>query len=355
MKCVPLVMVVFLVMQAVGAVRAGEKPAAPASATTNGKPDGRVVIVPDAAFAAAPTGHIRSAAASYIESIEMDDVKLTDDQKQAMTEIIQARDQAMTEWHRENAEKLRAASNAMAEASKKQDREGFAKAQKEYQDLYVVMHEIMQRHQMKLQNVLTAEQHANQRDARISRLVKQSAGLVDLTEEQQRLLIARIKDTVAREAFPETAELYEVVQQVLTPAQKTAVARQRLLSLVKGMYARANLTEQQQKQAEAICAELAEEPDAQPVAVFESLKQRMDAVLTAEQKESLKVPAGGPRPPGPPPMPNAPAAGWPVPGPIPRLSEDPTIKELRSEVESLRREVKELRERVDTSTGAEAK
>lgn len=335
-----------LAMTVAGHVLAAEGPAAPGPA----RPDGRVVIFPGQAGAPPGPGQFpggsRSPAAWYIESIERD-VALTDEQKQAMTGIIEARDKAVIEWQRANAERLKAASAAMAEASRSQDREAFVKAQKEYQEQYAAMHEIMKEHQTQLQNVLTAEQQTQQRDARLAYMIRASAGQADLSPEQ----IARVKDLLAPESSPEAAarKVYEVVQQVLTPDQKRTVAKQRAMSYVKGLYMRAMLTEQQQQQAEAICDELAAH-DMTPAEAFRTLKEKVDALLTAEQQETLKTPPGLAQPPTAPAIPGPPPAGWPAPPQSPRPPSDPTIQELRSEVEALRRQVQELKGRLESSS-----
>lgn len=340
---------------------AAEGPANPEAARHNFQPHGQVVIVPGQGFVAGPPGQIpggqlKSPAAWYIESIDKD-VDLTDDQKRTITEIIEARDAAIVEWRKDNSESLAAASAALAEAARSQDRDAAAKAQKEYQDQYVAMHAIMQEYQEKLQNVLTAEQIARQqirrRDALISNMIRSYAGPAILTPEQ----VAGIHDALAAEPSPEAAarRLFEVVQQVLTPEQKTAVAKHRAMHHVKALYARAALTEQQQEQAEAICEELAADPDMPPAEAYPKLKQRIDALLTDEQREAMQASPGLPPPPAVPAIPAAPAAHWPPPQLAPRMAPDPAIQELRSEMQALRREVEALRKLVDRPAEPEPK
>ncbi len=62
-----------------------------------------------------PWGAVKSAAAWYIESIDKI-VGLSDAQKKTITDIIEARDKLMKDWQTQNAEKLKAASNALMEA-----------------------------------------------------------------------------------------------------------------------------------------------------------------------------------------------------------------------------------------------
>lgn len=344
-----------------GQVLATEGPATREAVKNNSRPHGQVVIVPGQGVVAGGPGNVpggphRSAAAWYIDSIEKD-VELTDDQKKAITEIIEARDAAIVEWRKENSEALEAASAALAEAGRSQDRDAFARAQKEYQDHCVPMHEIMQQYQVKLQNVLTAEQLAEQqirrRDAFITNMIGAYAGPASLTAEQ----VASIHDALATEPSPEAAarRLNDVVQQVLTPEQKTAVAKHRAMSHVKAVYARAKLTPPQQEQVEAICEELAADSDMPPAEAYPKLKQRVDALLTDDQKESMKAPPGLTPPPAPPAGPFAPAAHRPVPHIAPPSASDAVIQELRSELRTLRREVEELRSRIDRSAGEERK
>ena len=84
----------------------------------------------------------KSAADWYIESIDKI-VNLTDDQKQAITTIIEARDKAVQDFRTQNAEKLQAATSALMEAYKSKDQDAIAKAAKANQELNAPMYEAM--------------------------------------------------------------------------------------------------------------------------------------------------------------------------------------------------------------------
>ena len=171
----------------------------------------------------------KSAAQWYIESIDKI-VNLTDAQKKAITDIIEARDKAMQQFQTENAEKLKAASGAMMEAYKSKNKEAIEKASKAYQDLYAPMHEAMKKAQKELDDVLTAEQKAT--------------------------------------IFKHRAEMY-----------------------VKSMFARAKLTEEQTAKIQAIIAEMAKQPD---ITVnwqaYSKLAEKINGLLTEEQKAAMKAP-----------------------------------------------------------------
>lgn len=338
---------------------AAEGPAARDAANNTFQPYGQVVIFPGQGVAAGAPGHIpggqlKSAATWYIESIEKD-VDLTDDQKKVITEIIEARDAEIVEWRKDNSHALAAASAALAEAGRNQDRDAFAKAQKDHQDHYVAMHAIMQRYQAKLQNVLTAEQLAQQqtrrRDALITNMIGAYAGPANLTPAQ----VTEIRDALATDPSPEAAarRLHDVVQQILTPSQKTAVAKHHAMIHVKALYARATLTAQQQQQVEAICEAFAADPDLVPAKAYPQLTQRVDALLTDEQKEAMRSPPGTLPPHAVPAISGLPTADRHTPQLGPRIAPDPAIQELRSDMQALRREVESLRKLIGRSAAEE--
>jgi Spy/CpxP family protein refolding chaperone len=98
-----------------------------------------------------------SAAQGYIESIDKI-VHLTDAQKKAITETIEAREKATRELYAQSAEKLKAASAALTEAWKSNDKDAIAKAQKVIEDLYAPMREAMTKSTTALDKILTPQQ-----------------------------------------------------------------------------------------------------------------------------------------------------------------------------------------------------
>ena len=217
----------------------------------------------------------------YIDRI----VKLTDEQKKAMTEIIDARNQAAKEFQTENAHKLRAANAAMIESFRSRDREAIAKAQREYQELYAPMHEMMKKSQSDLTNVMTPEQKAAFRDFQLMTAVRNMVAPVQLSDEQIQQIKANSK---AGDLGGFGGKIYQTVQQVLTPEQKTTIAKHRAMSYVKAAFGHAKLSADQMKQVEAACDELAQNPAFNDGRLYPKLTEKVNALLTDEQKEAMK-------------------------------------------------------------------
>jgi Spy/CpxP family protein refolding chaperone len=237
-------------------------------------------------------------------------VKLTPDQKKAMTEIIEARDRAMRDFQAENAEELKAAGAAMVEAVKSRDKEAIFKAQKTYLELYAPMHEMMKDSQTKLTNVLTPQQKAELHEYQVMTAVKNMIAPVELSDQQIKQVKASCQEGDLN-SFG--GNLYQVIQQVLTPEQKAAIARHRGIGYVRAMFARANLTADQWKQVEAACDELAADlPPLNDAKFYTKLAEKVNGLLTDGQKAAMKKAqrswgrAGGA--PGSP-MPGAPVGG----------------------------------------------
>ena len=76
---------------------------------------------------------------------------------------------------------------------------------------------------------------------------------------------------------------------------------------------------------------------------------------TDEQKEAMQAPPGLTPPPATPALPVAPAVHQPASHMPPRMTSDPAILELRSELQILRREVDTLRKLIDASADKEPK
>jgi Spy/CpxP family protein refolding chaperone len=261
---------------------------------------GGVIVVNAGAGAvanpASPWGAGKSAAAWYIESIDKI-VGLTEAQKKAITEIIEARDKSMKDFQTQSAEKLKAASNAMMEAYKSKNQDDIAKAQKAYQDLYAPMHQIMKKSQADLTNVLTAEQKAKLQESRVMSLVKSLTAPVQLSEEQIKQVKAAagelMKDDDPQGYMKGYGKLNEVIQQILTPEQKATIAKNRAMSSIKARFWAAKLTADQMEQVEAACDELVKDQTIKSEEVYKKLTETVDRLLTDEQKEALKKGRGG--------------------------------------------------------------
>jgi Spy/CpxP family protein refolding chaperone len=245
-----------------------------------------------------------SASGWFIQSLEKA-ITLSDDQKEAMKRIVEARDAESKKFQTENAEKLKAAGAALQEAYKSKDKDAIAKTMKEYQDLYAPFHETMKKSQADLMNVLTADQKAQWGEYQLMGLAKSIATPAELTEDQ----IKKIKESCAEflkadniysNVYSYYAQIAPKVQAVLTDEQKATIAKARALQAVQGRYWMAKLTEDQMYQVKASYDELAKDKTLQPADIQKKLAEKIDGMLTDEQKEAQKkaptftwaVPAG---------------------------------------------------------------
>jgi Spy/CpxP family protein refolding chaperone len=233
----------------------------------------------------------KSAADWYIQSIDKI-VNLTDEQKKTITDIIETRDKSMKEFQAQSADKIKAAGNAMMEAYKSKDKDAISKAQKDYQELYAPMHQIMKKSQADLTNVLTAEQKAKLQESRLMSLVKGLTAPVQLSEEQIKQVKAAagdlMKDDDPQGYMRGYGKLNELIQQILTPEQKATIAKTRAMSSIKFTFGAAKLTADQMEQVEAACDELVKDQTIKSEEVYKKLTETVDRLLTDEQKEALK-------------------------------------------------------------------
>ncbi len=237
---------------------------------------------PGAAFGRGVGG--KSASEYYIESINKV-VPLTPDQQNTMMKIIEARDKSVQEYNAKNADKLKAAQQAMMDAYKSQDKEAIAKSQKENQALYAGTSELYAKAQKELDAVLTPEQKTKRKDAQVAQMIKSLTGGVTLTPEQE----TKIKAVIAEAGGGESRERanYQAVQDVLTAEQKAAITKNRTLSMTKMMFGHANLTADQNKQIETAYDTLVKS-GAKPEEISKKLNDAVNGLLTPEQKETTK-------------------------------------------------------------------
>ena len=198
--------------------RAQLKPLAPQSGQALG---GGVIINNSGGNPGAALGRAggKSASEWYIESINKV-VPLTPDQQNTMMKIIEARDKATQEFNAKNADKMKAAQQAMGDAFKSQDKDAIAKAQKEYQGVFAGTSEIYRKSQKELDDVLTPEQKAKRKDAQVAQLIKSLTGGVTLTPEQETKIKAVIAEAGGGEGEGRERMNYKAVQDILTPEQK---------------------------------------------------------------------------------------------------------------------------------------
>ena len=228
---------------------------------------------------------VKSPAAFFIENTDKV-VNLTEDQKQAITKIFEAREQQTKDFQAKNAEKIKVALAALTEAYKSKDKEAIAKASKVYQELYTPMQETWKKSQADLMKVLTPEQRTKLSEFQLTTSVKAVTTPITLTEEQ----MGRIRAVWKEVQEGELQKYSQVLMEVLTVEQKTAIAKYRLMDAVKGGFRRANLTADQLKAIEATCDELLKgyfklglEPG-----LWGKVAEKVNGLLTAEQKEALK-------------------------------------------------------------------
>jgi Spy/CpxP family protein refolding chaperone len=226
----------------------------------------------------------------YIESIEKI-VPLSDDQKKAISQEFEARGKAIQDFQTQNKEKLQAAGKALVEAIKSQDKEKIAQAQKAYQDLNAPVRELWKKSQKALDDILTPEQRGKVEENRMAAWIKAVTDPVELTPEQMEKARAAYREFTKNGLESAQRGLPGAVDKILTPEQKTTIFKHRAMLYVKNVFARAKLTDEQMKKAEAIVDELAKETDAKtPWAAFGKLQEKIRALLTPEQKEAMKAP-----------------------------------------------------------------
>jgi len=206
-----------------------------------------------------------------------------------MKRIIEARGGQSKKFQTENAEKIKAASAAIQDAYKSKDKDTIAKATKEYTDLYAPFYEAMKKSQADLMNVLTPEQKAQWGEYQLMSSVKAGIAPVELTEDQ----IKKIRESCAElfkadNPFSNYAKVQQKVQEVLTDEQKATIAKNQAIRMVQGRFWMAKLTADQMNQVRAAYDELAKDKDLKPADVQKKLAEKIDGLLTDEQKESMK-------------------------------------------------------------------
>ncbi len=245
----------------------------------------------------------KSAAQWYIESLDPI-VGLTDEQKKAITAVIESRDKTMQEFQGKHAEKLAAASKALGEAYQRSDTEAIAKAQNAYQELYAPFHQAMKDSQRKLDEILTPQQKEKQADHQMAAWIKAMTDPIELSAEQKQKAKAAFRE-MQKTAGDATAggnpsvnnirggfAPQEAILKILTAQQRVALNKHRLGSYVKAMFARVNLTDEQNKKVEALLDKICQDPKlSADWKTYQSVSQKVEELLTAEQKETLKRPA----------------------------------------------------------------
>jgi len=236
----------------------------------------------------------REGASYYIQNMDKA-VSLTDQQKQTIKDIFDAREKAMQDFSTQNADKIKAASKAMNDAFKGGDADAITAAQENYQKLYEPMHKIMKKSSEDLNKVLTPEQNVKLQDYRAEEFIKSSTAPAKLNPDQIKQIKAAYLEAAKRGRGAEGVESpQQVVDRVLTADQKSQVTKGRLVSFAKMVYAGAKLTPEQSKKVEMAADELSKDPDVQPMELYSQLQSKVNELLTAEQKASMQGGWGAP-------------------------------------------------------------
>ena len=233
----------------------------------------------------------KSGAQWYIESLDPV-VGLTDEQKKAITDVIQRRDKMMQEFQSTHAESLAAASKAIGEAYKKNDKEAIAKATKAYQDVYAPFHQAMKESQKKLDEILTPQQREKQLDQQATMWIKAMTAPIELSEEQKQKAKTAFREMQKADNSDGRWRLApEAIAKILTPQQRTALNKSRLLPYMKAIFARVKLTDEQNKKMEALIDKISSDPKLSvDWKTYQDLSHQVEELLTKEQKETLKKP-----------------------------------------------------------------
>ncbi len=224
----------------------------------------------------------------YIDTLEKT-IKLSDEQKNKIKQIIDSRDAAQRKLQDAGAEKLKAFGEAMQAAQKTGDREAMAKVQKNYQEAYAPTLDLWKRSQAALDDVLTKEQLAQVRDNQFSSMLKWTTDSVELSADQRAKLKAAWDEHSPSNSDPWGQDFSKLIDKVLTPEQKQKIFAQRANQYLKAAFSSAKLTDEQLKKIEAAVREAGEQPGASLSGeVFTKLHAAVEQMLTDKQKQSQK-------------------------------------------------------------------
>jgi hypothetical protein len=214
-------------------------------------------------------------------------VKLSDEQKEAITELFAERDKAVKEYQASIKEKTEATSAAMQKAGRDKDFEELTRLQKAYQELYAPLGEITKKYDQALQKLLTAEQRDMLHETQITMMAKTMAPGIELTAEQMKKLKARVGVlTTGGEVWK---DFPEILDQTLTGEQIAAVVKQQARSYITMMTGGVKLSDEQSEKVEKELSQLTKERAKigrfQPE-LYQKLSEFAKGLLTEEQKEA---------------------------------------------------------------------
>lgn len=232
----------------------------------------------------------QNANTAFISSIDKA-VGLTDAQKKTMADITAKRDAAMAEFQTKNVEAMKAAAAALQAAYKSGDKDAIAKANKDYQDSFLPITDLMKKSQADVMNVLTDDQKTKWKVSQLVGMAQRSAGGVTLSDEQIAKLKDSCSDLLKKDSFegPDWMTIQKNVQAILTPEQKATIEKNQAIQTARmtfgGIWGTAGLTAEQIKELEAAYDELAKTLKGEELRA--KLNEKAMSLLTDDQKAAI--------------------------------------------------------------------
>jgi hypothetical protein len=238
------------------------------------------------------------AARWYIKRVD-NAVTLTDDQKKAITQIIEAHSKNQKDLLEKNGEKLKRAQAVWMDAIKTQGRDAVAKAQKDGEDEMAPMLAAEKKEQQALGAVLTTAQQAKLREHEIVTWLGWIVGQVKLSDEQRtkfRAALNEVKD-IDYETWECTGGFVVekiLTEKILTLEQKRTIFKHDTMEAIKLNLPGADLTPEQMKKAEAAADELVKDQipkldGASKAAAANKIADAVRILLTNEQKQKVQA------------------------------------------------------------------
>jgi len=239
----------------------------------------------------------------------IDSLKLTDDQKTRVTQILETQKQDLQNFHKENGPKIQELEQAIRKATEAKDSDTVKAKREELAKIREARKAMHQKLMKQLGDVLNAEQMNKVRDyfaklreqpgARASAMMSQ----LNLTEDQRKkakeiMDVARAEarqsaDPVQKEKI--IKEAFEKIRtDVLTDEQRKQMEKYKERFEMFGMLKGLNLTDDQKKQIQAIREDTdkqlqaAKTPEERHALIKDALKQVSDKVLTPDQQKQLE-------------------------------------------------------------------
>jgi uncharacterized damage-inducible protein DinB len=238
------------------------------------------------------------AARSYIEGIDKA-VNLTDGQKKAIAQIIEAHAKTQQDWLEKNAEKLKAAQEVWMDAIKSLDKDAIAKAQKDREDALGPMRDLDKTEQQALGAVLTTAQLGKLREHEIATWLEWEVFPVKLSDDQRRKFreaLNEVKD-VDYETWERTGALVVekiVNEKILTLEQKRTIFKHDMTEAIRQSLPGTDLTPEQLKRVDAAADDLVKDKSpkldgSSKAAAANKIVDAVRALLTDEQKQKVQA------------------------------------------------------------------